>query len=90
MVNLINGILNFIFHFRYEYWRDKCFQFLLDIGLEKSNLKIQEHSDKELAHYASASADIEFLYPNGWGELWGIANRGDKYKNSNNKILQKK
>ena len=46
------------------------------IGIPEENLRLREHSDNELAHYASKTVDIEFLYPWGWGELEGIANRG--------------
>ncbi len=59
------------------YWRDKCFNFLKDLGLKEESIRIREHKKEELSHYSKATSDIEFLFPFGWGELWGIANRGD-------------
>lgn len=60
----------------YEYWRDQRFQWYQDIGIRKESLKLREHSQKELAHYASGCVDVEFEFPFGWSELEGIANRG--------------
>ncbi|VEU59203.1 glycine--tRNA ligase [Mesomycoplasma neurolyticum] len=56
---------------------DKSYNFLLKLGINKENLRIKEHSKDELAHYSVATSDIEYLFPFGWGELLGIAHRGD-------------
>ncbi len=61
----------------HEYWKNYCFNFLLSLGLDKENLKLRDHTKEELSFYSRATTDIEFLYPNGWGELWGIADRTD-------------
>ncbi|KAG9415949.1 hypothetical protein AC1031_000334 [Aphanomyces cochlioides] len=59
----------------FSYWVDECFNWLIKHGVKESNLKKRIHDQAELAHYARATTDIEFLYPFGWSELWGIANR---------------
>ncbi len=61
----------------YNYWKDYCMNFLLELGLKKENLRIRDHSKEELSHYSSATCDIEYKFPFGWGELWGIASRTD-------------
>ncbi len=61
----------------FAYWKDYCFNFLKNLGLREENLKLRDHEDKELSHYSNATTDIEFLFPFGWGELWGIADRTD-------------
>ena len=61
----------------FEYWRNGCMQFLYDLGLDKDNLRFRDHAKEELSFYSKATSDIEFLYPFGWGELWGIADRTD-------------
>ena len=61
----------------YEYWKKYCKQFLLDLGMKEENLRLREHSKEELSHYSKGTTDIEFLFPFGWGELWGIADRTD-------------
>ena len=60
----------------FDFWVNKRMDWYKSIGIPESNLRLREHSDNELAHYASKTVDIEFLYPWGWGELEGIANRG--------------
>ena len=60
----------------YEYWRDQRFQWYLDIGIEKENLRLRPHEDNELAHYASKCIDVEYKFPFGWSELEGVADRG--------------
>jgi glycyl-tRNA synthetase len=60
----------------YEYWRDQRFQWYLDIGVKKENLRLRPHEQSELAHYASKCVDVEFNFPFGWSELEGIADRG--------------
>ncbi|MBP0979386.1 MAG: glycine--tRNA ligase [Oscillospiraceae bacterium] len=61
----------------FNFWKDYCYNFLLNLGLKKQNIKLRDHSKEELAHYSNATTDIEFLFPFGWGELWGIADRTD-------------
>ncbi len=59
----------------HKYYRTACFDFLVDIGVDKNSLRLRDHSKEELVFYSAATTDIEFKYPFGWGELWGIANR---------------
>ena len=60
----------------FDYWVNKRMEWYKNIGIPESRLRLREHENNELAHYASKTVDIEFLYPWGWGELEGIANRG--------------
>ena len=60
----------------FDYWVNKRMEWYKNIGIPNSSLRLREHENNELAHYASKTVDIEFLYPWGWGELEGIANRG--------------
>ena len=60
----------------FDYWVNKRMEWYKNIGISDSSLRLREHENNELAHYASKTVDIEFLYPWGWGELEGIANRG--------------
>jgi len=61
----------------FKYWKDYCNNFLLSIGLTEENLKLRDHDKEELSFYSKATTDIEYLFPFGWGELWGIADRTD-------------
>ena len=61
----------------FHYWKEQCMQFLLDLGLNKDHLRFRDHEQEELSFYSKATSDIEYLYPFGWGELWGIADRTD-------------
>lgn len=61
----------------FYYWKDFCKKWLLDLGIHEKNLRLRDHSQKELSHYSKATTDIEYLFPFGWGELWGIADRTD-------------
>lgn len=61
----------------YDYWKDYCLQFLKTIGVNESKLRMREHSQEELSHYSKGTADIEYQFPFGYGELWGIADRTD-------------
>lgn len=61
----------------FEYWKDYCKNFLLDLGLNSDNLKFRDHQQEELSFYSKATCDVEYNYPFGWGELWGIADRTD-------------
>lgn len=58
-----------------KYWKDFCQNWLLTLGLAEDNLRMRDHDDDELSHYSNATTDIEFKFPFGWGELWGIASR---------------
>ena len=61
----------------HAYWKQKCLDFLGDLGINKGNLRYRDHAKEELAFYSKATTDIEYNYPMGWGELWGIADRTD-------------
>ncbi len=61
----------------HAFWKDYCKQFLLDLGMKKENIRLRDHSKEELVFYSAATTDIEFAFPFGWGELWGIADRTD-------------
>ena len=61
----------------FAYWKEYCKQFLLNLGIKEENLKLRDHEQKELSHYSNATTDFEFLFPFGWGELWGVASRTD-------------
>ncbi len=61
----------------FAYWKDYCKNWLLNLGIREENLHMRDHDPKELAHYSKGTTDIEFLFPFGWGELWGIADRTD-------------
>ena len=59
------------------YWKEYCKKFLLDLGMKEENLRLRDHSEDELCFYSKATTDFEFLFPFGWGELWGVADRTD-------------
>jgi len=61
----------------YEYWCQERFRWYLELGIPADKLRLRAHEPDELSHYSSGTSDVEFLYPWGWGELEGIANRGD-------------
>ncbi len=61
----------------FGYWRSYCINFLKSLGLKDEELRVRDHSEEELAHYSDATTDIEFKFPFGFGELWGIASRTD-------------
>jgi glycyl-tRNA synthetase len=61
----------------YRYWIDERMNWYLRYGLRKSNLRVREHDEDERSHYSRGTSDIEYLYPIGWSELEGVANRGD-------------
>jgi glycyl-tRNA synthetase len=61
----------------YEYWIDERRRWYLDLGLRESHLRVRAHDPGELSHYSSGTSDLEYLFPIGWSELEGIANRGD-------------
>ncbi|SOC38595.1 glycine--tRNA ligase [Salinicoccus kekensis] len=58
-----------------KYWKDFCQNWLLELGLAEGNLRMRDHDEDELSHYSNATTDIEYKFPFGWGELWGIASR---------------
>ncbi len=61
----------------FEYWRAFCKKWLLDLGMNEDDLRLRDHDPEELSFYSKATTDFEFLFPFGWGELWGIADRTD-------------
>lgn len=61
----------------HAYWKDYCKKFLIDLGMKEENIRLRDHSKEELVFYSVATTDIEFAFPFGWGELWGIADRTD-------------
>ena len=61
----------------FAYWRNFCHQWLLDIGLKDEHLRLRDHDPEELCFYSKATTDFEYLFPFGWGELWGVADRTD-------------
>ena len=61
----------------FAYWRNFCHQWLLSLGIKDEELRLRDHSPEELCFYSKATTDFEFLFPFGWGELWGIADRTD-------------
>ena len=61
----------------FEYWRTFCRDWLINLGIKEDSLRMRDHKADELSHYSKATTDFEFLFPFGWGELWGVANRTD-------------
>lgn len=61
----------------FAYWKETCKNWLLSLGIKEENMKLRDHEKEELSHYSNATTDIEYLFPFGWGELWGIADRTD-------------
>jgi len=61
----------------FAYWKNYCHQFLLNLGMRDENLRLRDHDPEELCFYSKATTDFEFLFPFGWGELWGVADRTD-------------
>ena len=61
----------------FDYWRGHCVDFLKSLGMQMDNIRLRDHDKEELSHYSNATTDIEYLFPFGWGELWGIADRTD-------------
>jgi len=61
----------------FAYWKDYAIHFLKSLGVEETHLRVRDHSPEELAFYSKATSDIEYRFPFGWGEIWGIADRGD-------------
>ena len=61
----------------HAYWKQFCKDWLLSLGMKEENIRLRDHSTEELSHYSNGTTDIEFTFPFGWGELWGIADRTD-------------
>jgi len=61
----------------YEFWKEYCWNWLIGLGMNADCIRQREHSAEELSHYSNGTSDIEYRFPFGWGELWGIANRTD-------------
>ena len=61
----------------FKYYKDNCKKFLLDLGIKEEDLRLRDHDKEELCFYSNATTDIEYKFPFGWGELWGIASRTD-------------
>ena len=61
----------------FDFWRGYCRDFLLNLGIKEENLRLRDHDPDELCFYSKATTDFEFLFPFGWGELWGVADRTD-------------
>ncbi len=75
----------------FNYWRSFCREWLLAIGLKEENIRLRDHDPEELCFYSKATTDFEFLFPFGWGELWGVADRTDydltQHQNTSGKDL---
>lgn len=61
----------------FDYWKNFCKNWLLSLNMTNENIRLRDHSEEELSHYSNATTDIEYKFPFGWGELWGIADRTD-------------
>ncbi|NLC72747.1 MAG: glycine--tRNA ligase [Ruminococcaceae bacterium] len=61
----------------FEYWRNYCHKWLLDLDIKDESLRLRDHEKEELSFYSKATTDFEYLFPFGWGELWGVADRTD-------------
>ncbi|HML36692.1 MAG TPA: glycine--tRNA ligase, partial [Bacillota bacterium] len=61
----------------FAYWKEYCVNWLKSLGMTVENIKMRDHEKEELSHYSNATTDIEYRFPFGWGELWGIADRTD-------------
>ena len=76
----------------FSYWRSYCKNFLLNLGIKEENLRLRDHDPEELCFYSKATTDFEYLFPFGWGELWGIADRTDydltQHQNHSGKSLE--
>lgn len=76
----------------FSYWKDACHKWLLSLGMRDENLRLRDHEQKELSHYSNATTDFEYLFPFGWGELWGVASRTDfdltQHQNTSGKSLE--
>ncbi len=75
----------------FQYWRSYCHDWLLSLNIRDENLRLRDHSKEELSFYSKATTDFEYLFPFGWGELWGVADRTDydltQHQNTSGKDL---
>ena len=75
----------------FAYWKQFCHDWLLGLGIRDENLRLRDHDPEELSHYSNATTDFEFVFPFGWGELWGVADRTDydltQHQNTSGKDL---
>ena len=69
-----------------NYWKEFCKQWLLNLGMTEENIRLRDHTPEELSHYSNGTTDIEYAFPFGWGELWGIADRTDYDLSSHMKV----
>ena len=60
-----------------NYWKTFASQWLKDLNINEENMRLRDHDEEELSHYSNATTDIEYRFPFGWGELWGIVSRTD-------------
>lgn len=76
----------------FKYWKEYCKNFLMSLGIAEENIRLRDHSPEELCFYSKATTDFEFMFPFGWGELWGIADRTDydltQHMNTSGKSLE--
>ena len=76
----------------FDYWKSYCQKFLFDLGLKEENLRFRDHEKEELSFYSKATCDVEYNFPFGWGELWGIADRTNydltQHQNHSKKSLE--
>ena len=70
----------------HKHYKEYCYNFLLSLGIDKDNLRLRDHKKEELSHYSNATTDIEYKFPFGFGELWGIASRTDYDLSSHEKV----
>ena len=73
----------------FSYWRNFCHEWLLSLGFKDENLRLRDHDPEELCFYSKATTDFEFLFPFGWGELWGVADRTDYDLSQHQKVSGK-
>jgi glycyl-tRNA synthetase len=75
----------------FQYWKSQCMEWLAGLGMKAENVRMRDHEQAELSHYSQATSDIEYQFPFGWGELWGIAHRGNfdltQHQNASKKEL---
>lgn len=73
----------------FDYWKNYCKDWLLSLSVKEENLRMRDHEKEELSHYSNATTDFEYLYPFGWGELWGVASRTDFDLTQHQKVSKK-
>ena len=73
----------------HKYYKDYCYNYLLNLGINKDKLRLRDHSKEELSFYSNATTDIEYHFPFGWGELWGVASRTNYDLSSHQRVSGK-